>query len=106
MRQNKQKVVVIYYANDAYSPSGDDPARVNLFSVGRTLKAAAQVEENPDDQRRMNIVAEKLETEWDRFSGSVRDDIVALSKPLCQKVPAIYKDSVAGFVVFHGSSGL
>lgn len=101
MRAKKQKVVVVYYANDGYSPNSDDPAYVNLQAVVRTLRAAVDSEPDPQEQQRFNILAEKLETEWARLSGSIRNDVAALTKVLCQKVPAAYRDTVAGLAVFR-----
>ncbi len=98
MRENKQKIVVIYYANDTYAVRGDDPARVNVNSITGTLRQAAHGEADPAESQHLSMVADKLDTEWERFRDAINDDIAVLEKRLCQTVVPEYQDSIAGFV--------
>jgi hypothetical protein len=101
MRQNDQKIVVIYYGNDTYASRNDDPMHLSLNALRGALEEGAEEDTargNAEEAKRLQQISYMLETETERFKDTVSEDIAAISKKLCQVVPPSYQKSIAGFV--------
>jgi hypothetical protein len=87
--------VLIYYANDTYAPTSDDPAHVNKEALIRKIRSGKRTV-GPEQDEILEQIATRIDDDWNSFRRVVDIDSRFLIQEIC-KANARYRMGLAVF---------